>query len=158
MQLEIALIISQILAFLIMLWIMKKFAWKPLLKLMQERREKIQSQFDMIEEQKKEVQQLTDLYNSKLDNIQRKAKQKFTEVVESAHETARHIEEEAHNQARATLQKVQVDIVHEMERAREEYKDQTVNLVIEATQKLIKTKFDAEQDRKLISEFIDTLP
>jgi F-type H+-transporting ATPase subunit b len=154
-QLEIGLIISQILAFLIMLWILKRFAWKPLLKILKERQEKIQAAFASIEEGKKEIQSLKELYNSKLEKIEEQAKEKITEAILSGQQMAQHIQEEAHNSAKAILQKAQGDIANEMLKAQAELKNNLINTVILATQKFIKEKIDTEKDKQLIGEFVE---
>lgn len=154
MQLEISLIISQILAFLIMLWILKKFAWKPLLKILNDRKEKIRSEFSLIEEQKKEIKELLDLYQTKLAKIDEEAKQKMDLAIESAQKTAQALQEEAHVKAKEILQKAQEGIKHEMQKAQEELKGELIKIVIQATQKLLGEKMDTEKDRRLIDAFI----
>ena len=157
MQLEISLIISQILAFLITLWILKRFAWKPLLKILEERKKKIQSEFSSIEEKKRENQALAELYTSKLKGIEEEAKSKIAEAIEAGKKTAQQIHEEAHNQARAILQKAKVDIENERIKAHMELKNTLITLIIDTTQKLIHERLDAEKDKKLIADFIEGL-
>ena len=157
MQLEISLIISQILAFLVTLWILKRFAWKPLLKILEERKKKIQSEFSSIEEKKRENQALAELYTSKLKGIEEEAKSKIAEAIEAGKKTAQQIHEEAHNQARAILQKAKVDIENERIKAHMELKNTLITLIIDTTQKLIHERLDAEKDKKLIADFIEGL-
>lgn len=52
LDLDLGQIIVQIIGFLAMLWILKRYGWKPLLDLLDARRQKIQSEFDSIEEKK----------------------------------------------------------------------------------------------------------
>ncbi|MGZ3633771.1 MAG: F0F1 ATP synthase subunit B family protein, partial [Parachlamydiaceae bacterium] len=58
MKIQIGQVISQIIAFLLMLWILSRYAWKPILNTMEERRHKIQSDSDAIEDQRKQAEAL----------------------------------------------------------------------------------------------------
>jgi F-type H+-transporting ATPase subunit b len=155
MQLDIAIIISQILAFLIMLWVLKKCAWKPLLKILKERKEKIQAEFETIEAKKKELEQLTDLYTSKLSKIEEETNAKIAEALEAGHQMASQIHEEAHAEAKSILQKAQKDIENELLKAQIELKSRISSLVILIAQKLIGEKMDAEKDKKLVEALLD---
>ncbi len=52
MNIEISQVITQIIGFLITVWLLKRFAWKPLLSMMDERRQKIKDEFQRIEDEK----------------------------------------------------------------------------------------------------------
>ena len=45
-------ILTHMVGFVITVWVLKKFAWKPILSILEERREKIKSEFDQIESEK----------------------------------------------------------------------------------------------------------
>lgn len=83
MDIEIGQIVAQIFAFLIMLAILKRFAWKPLLKLMDERRERIINEFAAIEKQKQEVNGIKKSYLDKLDHMESLAKKMGQELLRS---------------------------------------------------------------------------
>ena len=62
-------VVTHILGFLIFVWILKKYAWGPLLGLMEERRNKIAGEFKQIEKEKADVAALTNDYQKKLKEI-----------------------------------------------------------------------------------------
>src|SRR5947199_59849 len=100
MNIELSQILSQIIAFLITLWILKKFAWKPLMGVMDERRNKIKSEFDYIENQKTEVKKLADEYEERLANADAKARIKIQEAIDEGRKISQEIQDESHNQAK----------------------------------------------------------
>ena len=55
MGLELGQIITHIIGFVIAVIVLKKFAWKPILSMLEERRNKIKSEFDSIKEEHKTV-------------------------------------------------------------------------------------------------------
>ena len=52
MDLQWQLLVTHIVGFLITLWILKKFAWRPLLGIMEERRNRIKEEFDKSDKEK----------------------------------------------------------------------------------------------------------
>ena len=81
MDLDIKEILIQIVAFLLMLWVLKKFGWKPLLNVMEERKKAIQSEFDAIAEARKETEMLAKSYQDKLSTIDAEGRLKIQEAV-----------------------------------------------------------------------------
>jgi F-type H+-transporting ATPase subunit b len=156
-NLEISQILSQVIAFLITVWVLKRFAWKPLLGIMEERQKKIKSEFDLIDDQKEGIRRLEGEYNEKLANIDTKARIKIQEAVQEGHRIAQEIQDDAHNQARQILNKAQAEAEREIEKAKVQLKNDLVNIAIGATQKIIHEKLDPEKDKKLITGFIDSV-
>jgi len=155
MNLELSLIISQIIAFIIMLLILRRYAWRPLLKIMKERKRKIEAEFDSIEEQRNEIKKLREEFNDKLKRIEEEAKAKIQEGVDAGQKAAKEIEETARQQAKGILNKAKEDIGHEINQAKKDLKKDLVNIVIGATEKLLHEKVDPEINQKLVGEFVD---
>jgi F-type H+-transporting ATPase subunit b len=154
MNLEIQQILTQIVAFLVMFWILKKFAWKPLLNLMEERKNIIQSEFDSIEEQKKEVKKLTDTYHDKLEEIDSLAKTTIQEAVNKGHKIAQEIENETRNRVAMILNKAQTEMETEISQAKNQLKNAVIKMALTATEKIIQEKLDPTKHQKLIEEAI----
>ena len=155
MNLEIGQILTQIIAFIIVVWILKKFAWKPLLLVMEERRKKIKAEFEGIEEQKKKIQALTEEYQERLKGIEAEARIKIQEAVKEGRKISQEIQAEARNQAKEILSKAHSEVEREIAKAKLQLKNDLVNMTISATQKIIQERLDQEKHRKLIADFVD---
>lgn len=155
MDIQIGQIVSQIIAFLIVLWVLKRFAWKPILGLMEERKKKIQSEFDYIEEQKNDIKKLMDEYQEKLADIDAQAKVALQKAASRGQEIATIIEKEARSRSEEMMTKTQEEIQNEIAKAKVQLKNDMVEMIIAATQKVIKHDLDEEKQKKLISSFID---
>ena len=155
MNLEISQILSQIIAFLITVWVLKRFAWKPLLGIMEERRKKIKSEFDLIENQKEEVLKQSQEYDEKNAHIEARARTRIQEAVQEGLKISQEIQNEAHKQARNILNKAQEEVEREIDKARAQLKNNLVNIAMAATQKIIREKLDTEKDKELIAEFVN---
>jgi F-type H+-transporting ATPase subunit b len=155
MKIEIGQVITQIISFLIMLWVLKRYAWKPLLSLMEERRTRIQSDFDTIHEQKREIERLTSEYEEKLKNFEVQTHVKIQEAIQKGQQIAQEIQQEAQQTAKAIIAKTKEDIQQEILHAKVQLKQDLVNMTILATKKIIQSKLDPEEQKKQVLEFIE---
>lgn len=150
----LAQFVANILAFVLLLLILKKFAWGALLKLIDERRDKIASDFDQIEKAKVEMAQLKTQYLDQLARIEDEARVKIQQAVADGRRVSSEIEEEARARNRENLEKTKEAIALEVAKAREELREQVVDLAIQATHKILQQHLDEETDRRMIEAFI----
>jgi F-type H+-transporting ATPase subunit b len=155
MHLEISIIISQIIAFLVLFWILKRFIWKPLFQILESRKKKIAEEFQMIETQKKDLEALHESYKKKLSEIENEARQKIQDAIKEGHQAAHDIQEAAHRQAKSILVKAQQDISLEVEKARSEFKDSITALVFDVAEKFIGEKLDPEKEKNNILHHLE---
>lgn len=155
MDLEIGQILTQILAFLIMLWILKRFAWKPLLGVLEERRQTIKAAFKDVEDRKKDVQDLIGVYNAKIQEVEAQAREKIQKAIQEGRQISQDIQAQAQEQAKAILSKTQFEIEKEIAKAKVELKHRVVDMTIAATQKLIQEHVDEKKQKELINEFVN---
>ena len=155
MNLEIQQILTQALGFLILLFILKKIAWKPLLSLLDERREKISSEFQTIERTKSELSRLEQDYKARLADIDAQARQRIQEAISEGQRISVEIQEKAREESKNILNKAKENIELEVAKARVELRNQVATLAIKAAEKLIKVELTEERHKRLVTEFID---
>jgi F-type H+-transporting ATPase subunit b len=158
MGLEIGQIVTHIIGFLIAVFLLKKFAWKPLLSILEERRSKIKSEFDSIDKEKKKVDDLLSDYQAKLKEIDSLARVKIQEAAREGQKLANEIKENARGESKDILTRAREEIQRDVDKAKVQLKDDLVNMTMRATEKLIRERLDEEKDKKLIAEFIDAVP
>ncbi len=158
MGLEIGQIVTHIIGFLIAVLLLKKFAWKPLLSILEERRSKIKSEFDSIDEEKKKVDDLVSDYQTKLKEIDSLARAKIQEAAREGQKLANEIKENARGESKEILTRAREEIQMDVDKAKVQLKNDLVNMTMRAAEKLIRERLDEEKDRKLIAEFIDAVP
>lgn len=160
MEIDPKQILVHALGFLILLAILRKFAWGALLGAMEQRSRRIASEFEGIEKAKLELDRLKQDYQQHLAKIEEEARGKIQQAVNEGRRVASEIEEEARAHARETLEKTKETIAQEVAKARVELKEQVVDLAIQATHKILQQNLDEETDRRMIEAFIreiDTL-
>jgi len=156
MSIDIGQVIIQIFAFILMLWILKKFGWKPILKMLKDRQQKIQSSFDDIDAQKEEVKKIAEDYEERLQGIETEARHKIQEGVMKGRLIAAKIQEEAQVNAREIAAKAKADIEKEIAKARSQLKNDLVNIAMSIAEKIVQSDLDEAKHKKLITEFVES--
>ena len=150
-------IITHIIGFLIVLWILKKFAWRPLLNVMDQRHQKIASEFKRIEDISQEAQQRREEYESRIRLIETEAREHINAAVNEGRRVASEIQANARRDAEKIREKARATCEIEVAKAREQLREEVVNLTLLATEKIIHERLDDEKHRALITEFVDQL-
>jgi F-type H+-transporting ATPase subunit b len=153
---EIGLLFWQTLAFLLVLFLLTKFAWKPMLKAIKTREDNIDEAISKAEKVKAEMAQLQN------DNEQLlvKAREERATMLKEAKETKDKMIAEAKDQAKAEAAKVIADAQQAIQAQKmaaiTDVKNQMGNLVIEVSEKVLRRELSnkAEQEAhiKLLTE------
>lgn len=154
MHIEIAQIFTQIVSFLIVLWVLKRFAWKPVLKVIEDRENKIKSEFASIEKQKAENDRLRQLYDHKLNDAAKEVKDLIKEGKESGKRIAKEIEESAHRESKKIISHTKEELQKEIHKAKGELKHELVTMTLAATEKIVKTEMDPKRQEALVNQFL----
>ena len=154
LDLHLDQLITHIIAFLLAVWILKKFAWKPLLGLLDERRQKIKDEFDNIDHQKEEMAKLTSEYEQKLKEIDAEARKRLQEGVAEGQKIAAEIKDQARVDQKEIVAKAKQQIEAEIAAARTQLRNDMVQMAVDAASKAISETMDDEKHRNLISDFI----
>jgi F-type H+-transporting ATPase subunit b len=155
MNLDWGQIVTQMIGFLIAVWLLKKYAWDKLLGIMEERRHKIASSFQQIEDTRNEVDALKAKYDKELEKIDDLCRANIQEAAKQANEMAAEIREEARRETVIMREKAKVDIAREIDKANAVLRDEIVDTVITATEKVIRERLDPEKHGQLIQAFIN---
>jgi len=155
MELQWKALLTQAVGFLIVLWLLRKYAWGKLLAFTEKRRETIAAEFAGIEKSKVDVDGLRRKFEEELAGIETTRRARIQEAVGEAHHIAGEIRDEARKEAIGMRVKATEDINLDMDKANVAFRDQMVSAVITATEKLIHTRLDDAQHKKLINQFLD---
>lgn len=157
MNLEIAQLITHAIGFLITVWLLKKFAWGPLLSLMDERRQKIVDEFQKIDDEKAAADELKLQYEDKLKNIEAERRQKIAEAVNEANRVASDIKISAQEEARNMINRTNEQLGRDVAAAKVQLKEDMVAITLSAAEKILHEKLDIRKERELIGKFIDNI-
>lgn len=155
MNLDISQIISQIIAFLIMLWVLKRFGWKPLMDVLQERQHKIQTEFKSIATQEAQLKNLMTTYEDKLRSVEAEARQAISRATAEGRQIANDIQEEAKAKTREMVALASDEIKRDMSEALIHMKKDVVHMVIQVSEKFMREKLDADKQKQLIENLLE---
>lgn len=155
LHIELPQLFTHIVGFLILLWVLKRFAWKPLLGLLDERTERIKSSFDEIDAKKAAAETLHQQYEAKLREIDAEARKRLTEAVQEGEKIAAKIKEDARSEAKEVMTRTKSELAQDYAKARIQLKEDVVDLTINAAEKIIRERLDTAKHREMIGRFID---
>ena len=150
-----ATLIAQILNFLVLLAILAKFAYKPLLKAMDDRRNRITNDLDSAEQTRLDAEALKEQYAEQLAG----ARQEATEIVNKANQIAQNLHDELVEQARveqeALLANAKERIEQEKQQALLDIRSEVIKLSTLIAGKIVNQKLNSANDQKLVTDIAD---
>ena len=152
------LLLWTLLAFLIVFFILKKFAWPPIIKGLKEREDSIADAISTAERVKAEMVQL----KSENESLMAKAREERAAMIKDAKETADKMLANAKEKAKAEYDKIVADaqqaIQQQKNSALTEVKNQVGNLVIEVAEKILRRELaDKATQESYIKQLTDNV-
>ena len=149
---SIGLFVWQTVLFLALLFLLRKYAWKPILSAVEEREDGIKNALDAADNAKKEMEAL----NADNERILREAKTERDAILKEAREIKDTIIAEAKTQATVEADKVmdsaREQINNEKMAAITELKNQVADLSIDIAEKVLKSELkDADKQKEMVN-------
>ena len=146
------LYIWTIITFLLLLYVLAKFAWKPLLKMLEERENLIKSSLKDAEKAKLELESLT----QESEAITAKARSEAQSILAESKSAADKVKEDTIAKAKEQAIKIRDDakkqIEVEKDKAISDIKQEVVNLTLSVAEKLINKNLNDADNKSLIEE------
>jgi len=152
---SIGLVFWTTLCFAILLFILGKFAWKPILAAISEREKSIESALSMAEAAKEEMARLTSENDELLkqarierDNILREAKQVKDQIIAEAKDAA-------NAEGTRIIERARIEIDNQKAIAMADVKNQVASLSIEIAEKILRKQFeDQHKQDQLVADLL----
>jgi F-type H+-transporting ATPase subunit b len=157
MSLSLQEILTQALGFLLLVWVMKRLFWKPLLGMLESRRSQIEEAFRKIEDQKREIGELRSNYEGRLEKIEEEVHEKLQAAIDEGRRIAHEIQEQARQEAKETLLRSKENLSLEVAKARIELRREIAELTLLTTEKLLREKLTDQKHRERVLEMIEEL-
>lgn len=144
-------------SFLLLIFLIKKFAWNNINDILESRAKKITDDIDGAESARQKAEELASKREEELAGSRKEA----ASIVENAKETAEknksQILSEATQEAVRLKEKAQQEIAHNKEEALNSIKGDVADLTVNLASKLLSQQLDAEGQRQLIDRYLDEL-
>lgn len=148
-------VLTQIVGFLLLLWLLKKYAWGPILQQLEDRRTKIASDLSDVAASKEAALKALSEYESRMREIEKEAAAKIQQGILEGEKIGREMVAAARKEADLLLEKGKENIVREMGLAKMQLRNEVADLVISTTEKVLRKRMDAAQNRELVLQYMD---
>lgn len=152
-----ATLIAQIINFLILVAILTKVAYKPLMQALADRQAKIAESLETAEQEKQAAEKLKQEYLAQLADARTQAQAIVEKAAKLAEQTKEEILKEAREESIRLVKATQEEIARERERAIAELKGEVVTLAVAAASKIIAQNMDEQANAKIVDDFIKKL-
>lgn len=152
-----ATLIAQIINFLILVAILTKVAYKPLIKVLDDRKNQIAASLEQAEREKAAAEQIKRDYQEQLMTARTQAQSIVEKAVRTAEQSKEEILAEARAEHARMLKAAQEEISRERERAFAQLRGEVVALSMAAATKIIEKNLDETANARLVTDFIDKL-
>jgi len=157
LTLEPGMIIWTFITFGLLLFILKKVGWKPLLDALEKREERIHSDIQRAEHAREESEKLMAEHKKMMTAAELEARKVIIEAKKLAEKMKEEIVESANEQARQMTTQAQAEIQREKATALAQLRSEVADLAISAAGKILKETLDEDRNRKIVDEFITEL-
>lgn len=144
--------------FLLLILLLRKFAWTPITNALEERENTIGESIQRAEKALAEARQI----QADNEKARREAEQAGQRILREARDTAERLRGEEVEKTRAQIrqmqQQAQAEIEREKQSALNELRAEVADLAIEAAGKILRKNLDSAQQSRIVDDFIDELP
>jgi F-type H+-transporting ATPase subunit b len=151
------LIIWTLVVFGILLVLLWRYAFPAILKSVEERERRIQKQLEEAERANAEAQRLLEEHKKQLAAARAEAQDILTKAKTVAQKEREALLAKAREEYEALLVRARKDIDAEKEKALQELRREAVELSIAAASRVIEANLDTEANRRLVTEFLESL-
>lgn len=138
-----------------LVFLLGKFAWKPILAAVEAREKGIQGMLDEAAARNAEAEKLLDEHRRQLADARRQASEIVAEGRAAGEKVRKDIEEKARSEAQGIVERARQDIERERDAALDTLRRESVELALAAASRLIHENLDQAKDRQLVERFLD---
>ncbi len=143
--------------FIALFLVLRRFAWPVILKNTEERERRIQKQLEEAEKMNAEAKALLAEHHRMMASARDQTHALLAEAKSVAEREREALLAKARQEQDQILERARREIVSERERAVAQLRREAVDLSLAAASKLLEAKLDSEADRRLVTEFLESV-
>ena len=151
------LIVWTVITFVLLLLILRKVAWKPILSALDQRETTIKESLEKAEQAKQDAIQILKQNEANLA----RAEEESQKIIEQSRQYAEKLKEQMLQASKTQAQKIVEDASAEIERKNEaafdELKAQIAGIAVDAAERILKENINAELNKKLVNNYINEI-
>ena len=146
-----------LIVFVILLLILRKYAWGPIVDAVDSREKGIQAAIDGAAELNAEAAKLLEEHREQMADARRQASEILAEAKVASERVRKELEEKARTEAQGIVERALAEIERERDGALETLRRESVDLALAAASQLMQESFDQETDRQLVERYLNEL-
>jgi F-type H+-transporting ATPase subunit b len=143
-----------IVVFLLVLFILKKYAWGPILGALDAREQGIRSSIDQATKLQAEAASLLEEHRRQLADARRQAQEIVAEGRSAAERLGREIQDRARQEGDRIVERARVEIERERDQALSTVRTEAVELALAAASRLLEERLTEDRDRELVKSYL----
>ncbi len=156
-SLNTGVMIWTLIIFGVLLVVLGKWAWKPILGALESRERRIQEILDAAARDRAEAEKALAEHKRQLTEARQQAQQLMAEGRQGAERLRQEMLETARRQQDELLARARDDIRREQDSAIQEIRREAVDLSLAAASKLVEKRLDSAEDRRLVQDYLTRL-
>ena len=154
---ETLMVILTWITFFILLGILQKYAFRPIMESLQKREREIREALENADKAKAQLAQIEDEKQRILNEAKNQAAQIIDQSRKTARDLAGDIEAKSREHAQQIIQSAHEEIVSEKQRILKSLRQESAEVAISLASKIIQENMDQEKNRRLVQEAIEQL-
>jgi len=158
LSVDSTLVWGTIVVFVLFAWILGKFAWGPLLKIVDDREKMIREQVDSAEQAAEQAKSLLVQHQEMLKGAGREREEILARTVKDAESLRAELVGKARAEVEQAAARAREQMQREKEQALADIRTQVADIAVEAASRIVKSSLTEEAQRKLVDDYIKDLP
>jgi len=147
-------IVLQVVAFLVLIWAMRKYLFVPISGVLEARQSEVQNTLDQVQRDRQAMEASRREYETRLATIEAEARDRIQAAIKEAQGMKEEIIGAAHQEADRMVAHARDEVVREKQSAMVELRNQVADLAVSAAGKILGRSVDDRAHRDLVSDFI----
>ena len=148
-------LVSQIFNFTLLAVLLYFVAYKPVMRMLDDRSERIKKGLEDAEAASRRAAEMEQEFELRIGEARREGQEIIAQATQMSETARQEILEKSRQEARAQIDKAKEEIERERDLAMAELRQQVAELSLTISEKVIGQALDEQQQRKLIAEFLD---
>lgn len=155
---SLTLFVSTAVLFMIFAFVLAKLAWGPLLKAIEERETGIKNSVEGAEKAHTEAKGLLEQHREMIREAGREREEILKRALKEAETLKADLSAKARSESEQMIARAREQVQREKDKAVQDLRGQVADLAMEAAAKIVKSSLTPEAQKKLVNDFISSMP
>jgi F-type H+-transporting ATPase subunit b len=155
---NLVLTVATVIVFALFAWVLGKFGWGPLLRMIDEREASIRDAVDGSQKANAEAQQLLEQHRQLLRDAGREREEILRKTLGEAEQLKADLSTRARAESEQIVARAREQVEREKAQAIREIRSQVADIAIEAASRIVTSSLTPDAQRQLVDEYIASLP